>query len=49
MRGEREKVRYRKCELVQWRERELCRRCGVALSEPLVKIVERVVERVVFQ
>lgn len=49
MNEERERVRCRNCELVQWRERELCRRCGVALPEPIVKIVERVVERIVFQ
>jgi len=49
MSEEREKVRCLKCELVQWRDRELCRRCGVALPEPIVKIVERVVERIVFE
>ena len=44
---EREKVRCRHCELVQWRDRANCRRCGTALPEPVVKIVERVVEKVV--
>ena len=46
---EREKVRCQKCELVQWRDREKCRRCGAALPAPVVKIVERVVERIVFR
>ena len=46
---EREKVRCRCCELVQWRDRANCRRCGAALPEPLVKIVERVVEKVVIR
>lgn len=45
----RDKVRCQKCELVQWTDRNVCRRCGTALPEPIVKIVERVVERVVFQ
>ena len=43
----RDKVRCRQCELVQWNDRAYCRRCGVALPQPLVKIVERVVEKVV--
>ena len=46
---EREKVRCKRCELVQWRDREDCRRCGTALPQPLVKIVERVVEKVVIR
>jgi transcriptional regulator of acetoin/glycerol metabolism len=46
---EREKVRCQKCELVQWSDREKCRRCGAALPAPVVKIVERVVERIVFR
>jgi hypothetical protein len=46
---EREKVRCRCCELVQWSDRANCRRCGGALPEPLVKIVERVVEKVVIR
>jgi hypothetical protein len=46
---EREKVRCRCCELVQWNDRANCRRCGGALPEPLVKIVERVVEKVVIR
>lgn len=49
MSEERDKVRCQKCELVQWAGREQCRRCGTSLPEPIVKIVERVVERVVFQ
>jgi len=49
MNEERDKVRCQKCELVQWQDRELCRRCGAELPEPIVKIVERVVERVIFQ
>jgi transcriptional regulator of acetoin/glycerol metabolism len=47
MSEERERVRCRNCELVQWRAGENCRRCGAALPDPIVKIVERVVERVV--
>lgn len=47
MSEERHKVRCRQCELAQWDDRENCRRCGVALPQPLVKIVERVVEKVV--
>ncbi len=46
---EREKIRCLQCELVQWRDRASCRRCGTALPEPIVKIVERVVERVVIR
>jgi tRNA(Ile2) C34 agmatinyltransferase TiaS len=49
MSEEREKVRCRYCELLQWRAGENCRRCGVALPEPIVKIVERVVEKVVLR
>jgi transcriptional regulator of acetoin/glycerol metabolism len=44
---EREKVRCRHCELVQWSDQANCRRCGTALPDPVVKIVERVVEKVV--
>jgi len=47
MSEERERVRCRNCELVQWKAGENCRRCGAALPDPIVKIVERVVERVV--
>lgn len=43
MAEERDKIRCRVCELVQWNDREHCRRCGAALPEPIVKIVERVV------
>jgi DNA-binding protein Fis len=42
---EREKVRCRSCELVQWGGRANCRRCGKTLPEPLVKVVEKVVIR----
>jgi DNA-binding NtrC family response regulator len=49
MSEERDKVRCQKCELVQWSDREKCRRCGTALPAPVVKIVERVVERIVFR
>ena len=49
MSEERDKVRCRSCELVQWSNRAGCRRCGVALPQPVVKIVERVVERVVIR
>ena len=35
------------CELVQWGDRGHCRRCGTVLPEPVVKIVERVVEKVI--
>lgn len=47
MSEEREKVRCRHCELVQWRVGENCRRCGLALPQPIVTIVERIVEKVV--
>ena len=49
MSEEREKVRCQRCELVQWSDRENCRRCGTALPQPVVKIVERVVEKVVIR
>lgn len=49
MSDEREKVRCQHCELVQWTDRTNCRRCRQALPEPVVKIVERVVERVVIR
>lgn len=49
MSEEREKVRCQNCDLVQWSDREKCRRCGAALPAPVVKIVERVVERIVFR
>ena len=47
MSEERERVRCRNCELVQWTNRANCRRCGAPLPEPVVNIVERVVEKVV--
>ena len=49
MSEERDKVRCRSCELVQWSDRASCRRCGEALPEPIVRIVERVVEKVVIR
>jgi hypothetical protein len=42
---EREKVRCRDCELVQWSDRASHRRCGRTLPEPLVEVVEKVVIR----
>jgi len=49
MSEQREKIRCRICELIQWNDRSDCRRCGETLPQPIVKVVERVVERVVFQ
>ncbi len=49
MNEEREKVRCQSCELVQWSDQAKCRRCGSALPEPVVKVVERVVEKVVIR
>ena len=49
MAEERERVRCRTCELTQWSDRVNCRRCGGALPEPVVRIVERVVEKVVIR
>jgi DNA-binding NtrC family response regulator len=49
MSEEREKVRCTHCELVQWSDRENCRRCGTRLPQPIVKVVERVVEKVVIR
>ena len=46
---EREKVRCQNCELVQWSDRTDCRRCGKALPKPIVRIVERVVEKIVIR
>ena len=46
---ERAKTRCVHCELVQWADNARCRRCGQALPAPVVNVVERVVERVVFQ
>lgn len=46
---ERERVRCRNCELTQWADRAHCRRCGDALPQPIVRFVERVVERVVIR
>jgi transcriptional regulator of acetoin/glycerol metabolism len=47
MNEERERIRCRNCELVQWSEQANCRRCGAALPPPIVTVVERVVEKVV--
>lgn len=49
MNKERETVRCTQCELVQWADHPNCRRCGQALPAPIVNVVERVVERVVYQ
>lgn len=49
MSEERDKVRCRSCELVQWSDRANCRRCGDSLPEPVVRIVERIVEKVVIR
>ena len=49
MREERGKVRCQSCELVQWSDRANCRRCGSVLPELVVKVVERVVQRVVIR
>ena len=46
---ERDKVRCQSCELVQWSDRVSCRRCGTALPAPIVRIVERVVEKIVIR
>lgn len=46
---ERTRTRCVQCELVQWADRANCRRCGQALLAPVVKIIERVVERTVIQ
>ena len=49
MNEQRERIRCRSCELIQWDDRSDCRRCGAALPQPIVKIVERVVEKVILQ
>jgi transcriptional regulator of acetoin/glycerol metabolism len=49
MNEERERVRCQSCELVQWSDQAKCRRCRSALPEPIVKVVERVVEKVVMR
>jgi hypothetical protein len=49
MNKEKQTVRCTQCELVQWADHANCRRCGQALPAPVVNVVERVVERVVFQ
>lgn len=47
MNEDRERTRCRNCELVQWNEQANCRRCGAALPQPVVRTVERVVEKIV--
>jgi transcriptional regulator of acetoin/glycerol metabolism len=49
MSEERDRSRCQSCELVQWSDRAHCRRCGSALPEPVVKVVERIVEKVVIR
>ncbi|HZP04637.1 MAG TPA: helix-turn-helix domain-containing protein [Terracidiphilus sp.] len=49
MNEERERIRCRNCELVQWSEQRNCRRCGAILPQPVVKVVERVVEKIVIR
>ncbi|HLH36238.1 MAG TPA: helix-turn-helix domain-containing protein [Alloacidobacterium sp.] len=49
MSEQQEKIRCRGCELVQWSDRKNCRRCGAVLPEQVVKIVERIVEKVVIR
>lgn len=49
MNEERERIRCQNCELVQWSERPNCRRCGVALPQPIVKVVERVIEKIIIR
>lgn len=49
MSEERDRVRCQSCELVQWSDRANCRRCGTALPEPIVTVVERIVEKVVIR
>lgn len=49
MTEQRERIRCRSCELVQWSDRANCRCGGGALPEPVVRIVERVVEKVVIR
>ena len=46
---ERAKTRCVQCELVQWADNVICRRCGHALPTPVVNVIERVVEKVVIQ
>ena len=47
MSEERIKTRCAQCELVQWADGTNCRRCGQVLPVPIVKVVERVVEKVI--
>ena len=47
MNEQQEKVRCSNCELVQWNDQSDCRRCGATLPQPIVNVVERVVEKIV--
>lgn len=47
MNEERQRIRCRNCELVQWSEQPNCRRCSVVLPQPVVKVVEHVIEKTV--
>lgn len=49
MNEERERIRCRSCDLIQWNEQPNCRRCGATLPQPVVKTVERVVEKIVIR
>jgi hypothetical protein len=49
MNEEWEKIRCRNCKLVQWREQGNCRRSCAVLPQPIVKVVERIVEWVVIR
>ncbi|MDR5730413.1 MAG: helix-turn-helix domain-containing protein [Terriglobia bacterium] len=49
MNKEKETVRCTQCELVQWADHANCRRCGQVLPSPVVNVVERVVEKIVFR
>jgi len=46
---EREKIRCRNSEHVQWSEQPNCRRCGAALPGPIVNVVAQVVEKIVIR
>jgi hypothetical protein len=49
MNEEREKVRCRHCELANWSDEGRCRRCGEPLPAPLLKVIERVEEKIVIR
>ena len=46
---DRARIRCVQCELVQWADGTNCRRCGQVLPAPIVKVVERVVEKVIIE